>query len=647
MKNLILRVALIVLFFTTLIPFSIQAQPFMGGEVTWECKANGKFVFHAKLYRECTSVTFPSYLTLSSNSPLSAVVLNLKSGYPKEISPVCNPDTSFDHIACINSLAVSLTGAVQVYSYASSEMQLVGVPPATGWYFYYSSMQRNPSSNLTNSNSLGWCLRAFMYPYNNQNTFPCFDSSPDFVEPPTTVMGVGYANSINNNALDLNIDSLSYEWCPPWKDLNSPLSSYYKPGHSYDSPFPDTSKHINNKEAVVNSETGVVDFKTYNYGAYITCMKVSSYRNGVKTAEVYRDYQYVLSNKVVANLPPVMATTLPMNSNYYTDTVFVGETVSFNISAADFQLHSNGNAQNLTLSATSPHFGSYVSATATGLQSTLSETTGCLYPPCAKLTPAPSTNYPFTATYGIQTAFEWNPDCSHLLSPSGINKYDFFVSVKDDFCPVPAERLMHVRIVVLEKIITNNPPANLSYVYIGSVPKVVLQWSTSPVDSSSFLAYYIYEAASLNGTTVLIDSVLNYSQTLYDLDNSNVFNQDSYYSIRTRFNQPCAGPALSTATAELPILISDMEDVEEESHLLVLPNPTAGKFEIETSVLSDVQANLRIVNIEGKVILEEFYKLKRGEVRIPVDISSNKNGIYFYELEMNGDKKSGKVLLNK
>lgn len=642
MKKLSLHLALTVFLFFIIIPNSIQAQPYLGGEITWQCKANGKFVFQMKLYRECNAITFPNTLNLYSNSPLDTFPVFLNTGYPKEISPVCNIDTSYDHIACGGYLNGNFTGAVQVYVYESAEMQLVGVPPTAGWCFYYSGHCRPSSTNMTYL--CEFTFRSIMYSYNNLNTYPCFDSSPDFVELPNPVMNVGYANTLNNNAIDSDGDSLIYEWAEPWKNLNNALQNY-KTGYSFASPFPSAIHNANNQAAVLDPY-GIIRFKSHTIGHIIAVTKVSSYKNGVKVGEINRDYEYILSNKAGTNLPPTIISPDSSNSNFYTDTLIVGGEVTLYIAATDFQLMSNGSAQRITMGASSPHFGSYIPAT-TGSQSTLSETSGCFNPPCAKLTPAPSHNIPFSSVFGIQTTFEWSPDCSNLISPSGVNIFDFSVSVKDDYCPIPGKSMLHIRIVVLDSIKTNKPPSNLSYVYMGSVPKAVLQWSISQIDSSSFLAYYIYEASNPGGIPVLIDSVMNYSQTLYDLDNSNVFNQDSYYTMQTKFQQSCAGPALSAATAELPILISDLNDIQEDNHLLVMPNPTQGKFEIETYLLLDVEAKLRIVSVEGKVIMEEIYKMKRGEVRIPVDLSGYANGVYLYELKWNDHMKSGKIILNK
>lgn len=643
MKKLITLAALILAF--SFYANNAKASHYMGGEISWECKANGKFVFTLKYYRECNGITFNTSLSMASTSPAGNIAMTIVSGWPKDITPECNPDITLVHINCSN-VSTNNTGAIMEYVYRSGEIQINGVPPATGWKFYHESGNRNPSTNIQNANSKGWLVRTIMYPFNNQNMYPCYDSSPTFAESPTSLLNAGYPVSFIQAASDIDLDSLYFEWGQPMEDVGIPLLGW-APGYSYQSPFPDTSMNINNSPVILNSQNGNVSLTCYTQGAFVTCIKVSSYKSGVKVAEIYRDFQYVIKSSIGNNLPPIIASPFPNNSNQHIDTVHALDTVRFTIAGSDLQLFPNGSFQNVELKVYGSQLGVFIPPSTTSGSGTMSETTGCLITPCATLAPAPGPGYPVKAAAYVSSNFSWVIDCSHLKSSSGVNNYDFEVGVFDDYCPVPATQFVSVRIVVVGKVNVSKPPSNLSYVYFSSGPTAVLQWSNNQVDSSSFLAYYIYEMNTPDGSSVLIDSVTNYSNTIYDLHSTNVLNQKRYYYIKTKYRHLCDGPSLSLSSDTLPILISGMGDIEEDNHLLVMPNPTTGKFEIETTVLSDVEVKLRIVSVEGKVIWEEVYKLKSGTVRIPVDISTHKKGIYFYELEMNGDKKTGKVLLNK
>jgi hypothetical protein len=110
------------------------ASPYMGGEISWKCKNNGKYVFYLRLYRECSAISFGSSMIINSNSPAGSISLSLVTGYPKDLSPICNSDPNYTHLNCGNA-QISYSGAVSVYYYKSNEVTLNGIPPSTGWTF--------------------------------------------------------------------------------------------------------------------------------------------------------------------------------------------------------------------------------------------------------------------------------------------------------------------------------------------------------------------------------------------------------------------------------------------------------------------------------------------------------------------------------
>jgi hypothetical protein len=105
----------------------VQATHYMGGEITWECiptgQANaGKYIFTMKIYRECytsggsPAAQFPSTATLSSNSPAGSISMSEISGWPKDISPVCNSNPNFPHLQCTGmSNGAGNMGACRAY----------------------------------------------------------------------------------------------------------------------------------------------------------------------------------------------------------------------------------------------------------------------------------------------------------------------------------------------------------------------------------------------------------------------------------------------------------------------------------------------------------------------------------------------------
>ena len=114
MKKLIFLFYLLsFIFFTN----QLQSTPYVGGEIYWECLSNGKYVFYIKAYRDCGSTAYSNQQTL--NSPFGSISMSLVSGYPKEISPQCNSNSFYSHIACGGYLP-QFTGATTEYLWKSA-----------------------------------------------------------------------------------------------------------------------------------------------------------------------------------------------------------------------------------------------------------------------------------------------------------------------------------------------------------------------------------------------------------------------------------------------------------------------------------------------------------------------------------------------
>lgn len=530
--------------------FSASASHYMGGEITWECKTNGKYRFHLKLYRECNGITYSNteQLTVTNHPSVFSITMTLVS--QTDISPACNTNPSFSHIACYPSPSSANTGAVEEWYYTSDAtypngVTLAGIPPAQGWIFSHSSCCRNPCSNILNADGYGWFLRAVMYSYNGQNADPCFDNSPTFAEKPSTVICTGYPFTYNHNAWDKELDSLSYQWAQPLDDYGASLTPYFAPGYSYSSPLPGPTQNPNNVAATVDPFTGEIEFTSFTQGAFVTVSKVSAFKCGVKVAEIFREMQVVLL-ACGTNTPPAVSAPFPdpVSGLYtvYSDTVYAGEIVTFPMSGTDFEFLPDGNAQTMHLFASGPQFGANFTST----------TTGCLNPPCAILNPPPlPAPTGLAGQFGVQTNFSWQTDCNHLATNSGClstsNVYNFIVKVRDDFCPAPAISWATITIVVLPIPILDAP--DFRCVAVNPSGDVTLTW-IPPVDTvNSFNSYHIYSASSPSGPFTVVDSIFNYNTSTYTDVGAGANTQSVYYYMKTRSS--CNGSYYSASTDTL------------------------------------------------------------------------------------------------
>ncbi len=510
----------------------------MGGEITWECQGNGQYIFTLKLYRDCNGRPSEDSITMYvfNNPLLDSIRLRVFSR--KDISPSCNvkgpviscqaaeSDPNWPHSTNI------IAGAVQETIYKSYPITLSGVPPPKGWIFTYDECCRNQTiSNLMTPSRFGFTLRAVMYSYSGKNADPCFDSSPTFLESPSSVICLGYPFTYNHNASDADLDSLHYSWGKPYADFggpydppNNPMEIPFVDGYSYNSPLPGPKQNAANIPATINPATGEISFTSYTQGYFVTVVKVEAWKCGQKVAEIYREMQIVLLPCFTNQKPQVTITA-------HKDTVEAGDVVSFTVNGSDNGFLADGiTPQTLTI-------------TATGTQLGTSATTGCLNPPCATLSPA----IPITAPTNVSTTFNWQTGCDHVASISDCNPhpntYTFVFKVQDDFCPAPAQNISTVSITVLAKPVVKSPqPRCVAVLPNGDV---TLTWSVPDNKDGTFHSYRIYSSASPNGPFQEIDSVLTYSQTTYTHAGANAQSVPMYYYIQTRSG--CNGKFLSSA----------------------------------------------------------------------------------------------------
>ena len=562
------------------------ASHYMGGEITWQCLANGRYRLIMKLYRECNGVTYSTTETINvANCPgVTSITMNLKPGAnphdgddgaldgKTDISPNCY--NSAQEIHCSPSPSTANTGAVEEWYYTSDQaypngVLLSGVPPPQGWIFSHTSCCRNPCVNLTNPTSANWFLRAIMYPYNGTNAYPCFDNSPVFAEVPSSVICTGYPFRYNHNATDKELDSLAYEWAPALQSSVTQMG--YTFGYSYNSPLPGPSQNPLNVAANLNPYTGEITYTSYTSGAYVTVTKVAAFRCGIKIAEIFREMQIVLLGCAGNVNPPDVPGPFynPVSGLYeYIDTVYAGEVVDFDITAIDYGTLPNGNPVTVTLEASGQDFGAGFT----------NPNAGCVRPPCATLNPPPT----ISAMLAVATHFHWQTSCDHLTHPASItgipgvcgtllNVHNFVIKVTNNKCPAPGIKVATISIVVLPQPVLEAPELKCTAVD-PATGAVTLSW-IPPDDpfmpqDTSFNSYHIYYSTSPIGPFVKVDSIFNYNTTSYTHTGANANAGPRYYFMRTRSG--CYGKYYSPTNS----------DTLASMHLDVTPNPLGNVAEL-------------------------------------------------------------------
>ena len=551
MKKLLLKIPLFFLFL--FFGNSLFATHIMGGEITWECQNNGQYVFTVKVYRDCNGIAFNvnNIAIEAHNYPNTGNITFIPVNFfsVTDITPSCEGSPC----ATLRRSDPDIPGAIEEYVLRSAPTTLNGVPPATGWAFTWTSGNRNVAiDNINNASNFGITLRALMFPYFGRNANLCYDSSPDFYQKPSTIICAGEKFTYNHSAFDSDLDSLSYEWARPLEGnlcgtspcqiggvflagVNPPEVPFdASRGYNFDNPYPDTLQNPLNEAAVLDSETGEITFTSYNEGEYVSVIKVTAYKCGVKVAEVYRELQTVVASGCSSNEPPIIST---LANNSYRDTVKVGDTVRFRITILDSIRADNPNVDSIFVFGSGQQFGANFT----------NPNAGCLNPPCATLT-AP---LPDTGIGRYTTDFYWETTCDHIQNTTPIcfataNSYQFIVRAFDDFCPAAGQTIATYTITILADSLVANPDINCANV--SGNGDVTINWDGIHDPDKTFSAYLIYVADFRNGPYTLLDSIFDSTLTSYTHIGAGANNNSKHYIVRVRSGCQAGWTILPTDT---------------------------------------------------------------------------------------------------
>jgi|GEM_PF-880364 len=508
-------------------PSSSLASHVLGGEITWHCLPNGKYVFYAKVYRDCTGINYPfdtksleivgnPLPTLSiGGTPISSIPLKPDSAQWiqknfGDISPQpSNPNCSGQIIRC----NVGDEGAIQEFPFISDTIQLFGAPSSVGWKFFISQPCCRP--NITNLAATGtMILRATLFAGPN-NVAPgiCHESSPEFIASPKYLFCRGVALTNQFGAADRDLDSLVYSWDRTYNTpAVAPQPVPYAQGYNYNNPTPDSTFHPRNNASSLNAKNGIVKFDVFsgspNTRDYLVSMKVDAYRRGVIVSSVIRELPIVLRD--CPTLPNNRPNTSPAvsfanNKSEYTLTVRAGEQVQVPILAND--LDSNGNlAQRLVMKTNGATYSN-----------DFSSTSNCDNPPCAVfLNNVPvfnstSGDYEFADSGSVATTFSWQTACNHAGSDGETVTYRFYFNVQDDHCPVNLSE----DACLIVNVFPREPNGPREICGERSSTDLDLNWNPNGTDSANFISWRVYKKSLGMSSFQLLDTIASYSTLSY------------------------------------------------------------------------------------------------------------------------------------
>jgi gliding motility-associated-like protein len=508
-----------------------KAEHIIGGDIYWECITTGpdagKFEFYLKLYRDCSinTIVNPGNQVIEVwNDAIQLGVLPLTLISQTDVTPLGCGFTCSDQLPNIS---------VEEYVFKSAPFAINITPGPSGIEVIYHRCCRNPVDNLQSAINEEIYYAATMYAFNGQNMNPCYDSSPQFAEEPTSLLCSGYELQYNSNAIDTDLDSLSYEFVPAQGNLGVPIA--YAAGYSANLPLPGPTLNPTYDNVTINSVTGQIEYNAPPsvQGRWTMVLAVYGWRCGQRVSKTIREMSVTIIPCAEANNSPNVtspAWTAPVGTSGYAVTVQAGDPVSFAITGTDNDIV-GGNPQVMSFSASGSQFGTnFTNANA-----------GCLNPPCATLT---NVSPPTTGVGSISTLFNWQTTCDHVAVQDACgnysNTYNFIFKFQDDFCPARASNFVSVTVTVVgEPIIESPKPHCASTAANGDI---TLSWEPV-VDNNvpqSFVEYAIFHSTSASGPfTQEIGSVTNIGTGTYTHTSANPVvapstSSANYYVIRTR-----------------------------------------------------------------------------------------------------------------
>jgi len=356
-------------------------------------------------------------------------------------------------------------GTVRRYPFQSDPITLTGVPPVSGWSFNYEPSCCRPGS-FQNINSTGaMLLRSTMFQLTvNDSVDTCYDSSPQFAEIPNYLFCRGLNSTLNNRALDNDIDSMVYKLAQTFNGpRTNPIPLTFKPGYSLNNPTPDTSFDLRNIPYSLDLKSGDIQFAIYNgtgYAQYHLNSVVESWRNGVKIASVSREIPIGVQDcpslpSGNTNYPPQFAKPfITSGGASYSTTVVAGTYLSIPIVISDTNTTGIGNGQQ---TITMIPFGESISTSYTNSNLCLNPNdTSCatfnITPTLNALTSPP--RFEYRGQSNISLNLNWQTDCNHLAANGGAKTHYFLIKSIDDHCPIPAMTYQSIAVTVLPS--TNN-----------------------------------------------------------------------------------------------------------------------------------------------------------------------------------------------
>lgn len=309
------------------------ATHFMGGDLSWLTIGEDSILVTLTVYRDCNNKSWPSFsttLTVKSNCKKKTYWGSINKVWDR--SPVCNTVTT----PCDNPIGkpdvpygimeYNVSWLVPLKEYKST----AGCCDLT---FSWATCCRS-SDITTGAQNQRMYLESSLDICNGKE-----DNSPTFLSHPVFIIPLGRDYHYSAKVFDRDGDSLRYSFARPLDSIGK--ETKWNSSYTYDKPinylgFPKVYATKNYPRGMLlDSATGDLRFRPMRLERTIVAIKVESFRNGKKNAEVVRDFQFIVERG--ANSAPVISgvdCSYPRPENFLVEAC-AGQELSFNFCVTD------------------------------------------------------------------------------------------------------------------------------------------------------------------------------------------------------------------------------------------------------------------------------------------------------------------------
>ena len=162
-----------------------------------------------------------------------------------------------------------------------------------------------------------------------------------------------------------------------------------------------------------------------------------------------------------------------------------------------------------------------------------------------------------------------------------------------------------------------------------------LHWTADP-DAIKYKVSY----APVGGTATVVNATSNF-KSIAGLAPGTTYN----YKVRSL----CAAGTLSdySATASFTTLLRLNENAIADAQITIYPNPASDNFTIALENFNEGQANIKLFDMLGNIILEDIITVTENNYTVNLNISGISNSIYLLSVEQNGFTLNKQVVIAK